>query len=139
MSEKVLIGCKLPSGLVLEVGYSVVEGSGRDTRTMLSRADNYARVTLNGWNKGRPAGALAQLRPQHGQTEVDVDFWERWKKEHRDSKRWLKSQILFEAKNQAEFDAHAIDLRMRLSGLEPRDPDAMPNGIEKIEKEDRAA
>lgn len=142
MSEKVIIGCKLPSGATLEIGYDVTAKDQNGTRTMLQRLDNYARVKLNGWNTGRPPGSLALLNPQHGQTSVDKTFWERWKKEHKDATRWLRSGLLIEAKDQAEFDAKCIDRTKILSGLEPQDPNKLPEGVKmvpKIDDEEAAA
>ena len=48
--EMVKIGCKLPQGMVLEVGYSVVaQGKDGSKSISLQQHDDYMRVRIKGW------------------------------------------------------------------------------------------
>jgi hypothetical protein len=89
-----IIGCKLPNGIVLEVGEKSVE--------------------INGLNKSVIIGAT------HATTEVDNDFWQAWKKEHADFPA-LKSGAIFEAKT--EKDAAVAVKDTGKTGLEPMPQD----------------
>jgi hypothetical protein len=109
--ETVIIGCKLPNGLILEVGYEI-----SPTGAQLKSSD-YQRVVIKGWNAhtepmrimlaknksdaGVPHGVNTTPFLNRG---VPKDFWLRWKSEH--ARSWLlKNDILFESAGGDEVSA----------------------------------
>jgi hypothetical protein len=109
--ETVIIGCKLPNGLLLEIGYSTTargEGNG-SLKVELVKHPDYASYQIKGWNAhteemrntlikagsdtGLPHGLNTTPYLNRG---VPKAFWERWVAEHKRS--WLiKNQVLFVA------------------------------------------
>lgn len=88
----VTIGCKLPNGIIMQVGEK--------------------SVVINGWNKSAIIGAT------HGITEgVPAELWEAWKKVFADS-RLVKDEIVFAAANTARATAKAKDEKDKKSGHE---------------------
>lgn len=131
--ETVAIGCKLPNGYVLEVGYTVTERGGPNPNgviTKLSRAENYRRFKVLGTHahtaelraKGMRMPSI--LNPQPFITNVPKDLWEQWCKDHR--RAWvLTSGQLFEVKDAAKPEnvkAAVLDAQGRPSILTPLDP-----------------
>ncbi len=106
MPSKVIVCCKLPTGLRIEKGG--------------------VEVTLNGLNSSRIIGA------DHARTEVDADFWNAWKEEWKDSPL-LVSGAVFEAKTQDEADKKARELEGEKTGLEPMPQGAM--GVKTIDRD----
>lgn len=104
---KVIIGCKLPNGLVLE-----------------HPVDPSKKVALNGKNKALIIGA------DHATTEVDGEFWETWKMAHGTFKP-LVSGAIFEARTVADVTAKARELEKEKTGMEP-----MPKKVKGIKKLD---
>lgn len=100
MSKKVLIGCRLPHGLVLE--YRGVS------------------VTLKGKNSRVVAG-LYVPEQDFATTEVDADFWEAWLKEHSTFPA-VTSNSIFVANDSSSADAVAKELRAESTGFEQLDP-----------------
>lgn len=102
MADKVIIGSKLPFGLVIK-----------------HPSDPSKKVTLNGLNSSKIVGATFVT------TEVDADFWEAWKAAH-DQKAHpfqpITSGAIFETKNQASAGAVAKEYSKRKTGLEPLNP-----------------
>lgn len=92
-----IIGCRLPHGLILTVGNK--------------------SVTLNGLNKVTIIGAT------YATTEVDNDFWAAWKAQHADFPA-LKNGAIFEAKTPADAQAKASEVSKEPTGLEPLKPDS---------------
>jgi hypothetical protein len=90
MAKTVTIGCKLPNGIVLEIGEQQVE--------------------IDGLNKSVIIGAT------HVTTVVDADFWAAWKAKNATFSA-LKSGAIFEASNANE--AAAIVKDTGKTGLEP--------------------
>lgn len=138
--QTVTIGCKLPHGMILEVGYQVVaaDKNGREYASV-KRLPNYKRIRLNGWSdmdgsrEAARAGIMlppARLQPTAGITkDVPRDFWQEWKKNHAEMFRKLEEKgVLFEAKDDAEARAKAIDSNAPSvkCGLEPLDPKKLP-------------
>lgn len=105
----VTVGCKLPNGLILEMG---------------KKGDaNHKTATLNGAN-----AAAVQVAGGYGLTEVDGAFYEAWAKKH----HWLpalKSGAIFVQDNRENATAAAIDTSELRTGLERLDPKAAPKGI----------
>lgn len=104
----VTVGCKLPNGLILEMG---------------SRgAANYKAVTLAGANAAKIVGG-------YGMTEVDAEFMAAWLKKY----SWLpavKNGAVFMHEDAASAQAMAIDNAENPSGFERLDPSKAPTGIE---------
>lgn len=130
--ETVTIGCRLPNGYVLEVGYSVVAAAsdGR-SMTQVTRGSNYARHVLRGTHMH-----TAELRRAKIQTpavlapepfinrNVPKALWDEWMKTH--SKDWvIRSGNIFEvkdAKNAANVQAAVMDSMASPAVLAPLDP-----------------
>ena len=116
--ETVMIGCKLPAGLVLEVGLQTQEKNSEGKLVAaVKRLENYARFVIRGWNhhsydmrkqlietkssSGVPHGM--NTRPFINRN-VPKALWEQWKAAHKGS--WLlKNEILFEVKAGDEASA----------------------------------
>lgn len=90
MAKTVLIGCKLPNGIVLEV-------EGR-------------QVEIDGLNKSVIIGST------HVTTVVDADFWDKWKSQNATFSAF-KNGAIFEAATPNE--AAAIVKDTSETGLEP--------------------
>ena len=94
---KVLIGCKLPHGLILEF--------------------NKERVKLSGLNSSQV------IRATHVVTEVDADFWEAWKlslqMNGKDVYAPLIAGAIFECKNETEVRSKVKELENEKTGFEP--------------------
>jgi len=132
-SEMVTIGCKLPHGLILELGYEVVkkDGDGPNARdyTSVQKMANYARVQIRGSShadgsrKAYATGLFlpAQLAPSVGITQVSKDFWDAWKKAHPQMVKRLAGQ-LFEYKDEAGVRAQGVDAVKVPTSFEPADP-----------------
>lgn len=109
--ETVIIGCRLPAGIVLEVGYAALgKNAKNEAYANPHRLDNYQSITLKGWHAHNttgmqlPAGMNAN-RPYLNRN-IPKDFWEEWKRTH--SKSWLlKNHVLFEAKDEVEAQVKA--------------------------------
>jgi hypothetical protein len=106
-TDTVSIGCRLPNGLTLEVGYSVnAPGSANGAPfARYQRHADYAQFNLKGLNQHsllrdpntrRILTTLASQRDREPVvSQVPADLWQRWKKEHANS--WLlKSGQVFE-------------------------------------------
>jgi hypothetical protein len=147
--ETVTIGCKLPHGYILEIGYQVeAQAADGKTYTSLKKIEGkYKAVRLNGWHDASGATAAlkagiqpppSMLNPTCGITkDVPADFWAEWRKSHADLwAKFSKAGILFEAKSESEAAAKAIDSnspKVR-TGLEPLDPRKLPvPGISKAD------
>jgi len=114
MAKIVVVGCKLPNGIVLE-----------------SPLDPQIKVELNGANKATIIGA------GYGSTEVDGDFWELWAAQNKEFAPF-KSQAIFVAKNATEIVAVAAELKDETTGLEPMKTDGndkRAKGVKKADKE----
>lgn len=114
MSKKVLIGCRLPHGLVLE--YRGVS------------------VTLKGKNsKVLPSVGIYVPEQDFATTEVDADFWEAWIKEHSTFPA-VTSNSIFVAKDPSSAEAVAKELRAESTGFEQLDP-IKEKDVKKLDKE----
>lgn len=110
MAKQVSVGCKLPNGIVLEVGA--------------------VKVTLNGINKTTIIGST------HGTTEVDEEFWNKWSTDHKDFPA-LKSGAIFKADSPREVAAMGKSLAEVATGLEPmkKTGDKRAPGVKPAEKD----
>lgn len=101
MAQKIIIGCRLPNGILLKH----------------PNPDVSATVKLNGKFSSKIIGAT------YGSTEVDADFWEAWKKAYANYQP-LKSGAIFEARSETEAVAKAKELVKEKTGFEPMPQDA---------------
>ena len=105
MKSTVLIGCKLPNGVVLQHPHEPSK-----------------KVVLNGINKALIKGA------NYATTDVDKDFWEAWVSDHIDFAP-LRIGAIFMAKDAASANSIAKELDKVKTGFEP-----MSQKTSKIEK-----
>lgn len=91
MSKSIVIGCRLPNGIILDLNNNTVE--------------------IAGLNKAVIIGA------DHVTTEIDADFWDAWKAKNSGFAP-LVSGSLFEAKSQGEASAKAKELKTKKTGFE---------------------
>jgi len=145
-TETVSIGCRLPAGIELEIGYTVsAQGGGGVPFARVQRLANYHSVTLKGTNQsmrvrdpesGRILTTLPSRRDpapylNHG---VPKDFWTQWVAEHPDS--WLiKSGQLFVVPqpDKATVTAASLDAKATSAEiLQPVDP-TVPFKVEDVE------
>lgn len=96
--ETVVIGCKLPHGLVLE--------------------HNGVKVVLAGGNASPLVGGNT------GYTIIDKDLWEAWEKDHKAFNPYANGAI-FVAKNMESAQKIAENRSKLDTGLAPIEPDAL--------------
>jgi len=106
MADKVIIGCKLPNGIILEVG---------DKSKLI---------------KGLNASVI--IGADHVTTEVDAEFYEAWLADHKDFPA-VKSGAIFVAKTIEAIKEKAKDLKKEKTGFEPMQQDAM--GVKSADKD----
>lgn len=136
----VIIGCKLPSGITLEVGLQVLAKNPENKLfTQVKRLDNYERIVLRGWHHHNTTGmqlpAGANMRPFLNRG-VSKEAWLEWVRTHKDS--WLlKNNILFEAENEAEAQGKTLDSIEGPSVFAPLDPkQTVVPGVKKVDFKD---
>lgn len=101
--KTVTIGCKLPNGLLLEVGNK--------------------NVQINGANSSQVVGG-------HGITyNVDADLWAAWLKQNAD-RDVVKNGFVFAHGKAADVKAESKEKTDNKTGQEPIDPNAKTNGVE---------
>lgn len=113
-AKTVLIGCKLPHGLILD-----------------HPLDPSKKVELNGLNRARIIGAT------YATTDVDGEFWDQWKTVHKDFPA-VQSGAIFEAKSQADVVAVAKELESEKTGFEPMAQDGTDEraaGVKSVDKD----
>lgn len=101
--ETVLIGCRLPHGLMLTV----------------RNADGevIATANVNGINSSKLIGAT------HVTTPVDAELWATWKKTYGPNFQPLKNGAIFEAETEQRAEYKAKELAKVKTGFEPMSPD----------------
>ncbi|EOG6131785.1 hypothetical protein ACLF4G_000847 [Cronobacter sakazakii] len=106
MAETIVIGCKLPNGLVVE-------------------QDGYT-VTLNGSNSSNVVGG-------YGLTEgVDKDAFEKWLEVHK-NQPYVKNELVFAQAKANSAQSKATENASVKSGLEGLPQDKPAPGIEKAD------
>jgi hypothetical protein len=133
--EVITIGCKLPSGITLEVGLQTTQKIDGKLMTSVVRQDNYQRIVLKGWHHHNTTGlqlpAGTNMSPFLNRN-VDKAAWDEWKKTHANS--WLlKNEILFEAKDEASAQLRVLEGDKTPSLFAPIIPKKLPAGIEPAE------
>ena len=113
--ETVLIGCRLPSGLVLH--------HPKNRNLTVKLAGTYETKTENGvWLPARP----------YSTTAVDAEFWAEWKAAYAGYPP-LKNRSVFEARSEQEAESKAKNAERVKTGFEPMSKTATIDG-QKIEK-----
>lgn len=107
----VIVGCKLPHGLVMELGKVGDE--------------KYKRHVLFGAN-GNSKGAI--VAGGFGITTVPADFWEQWTKKNRHLEL-LKNGAVFAQEGLEDTKAAAVATAGIRTGLEPLNPQAPPKEV----------
>lgn len=101
--SKVTIGCRLPSGLILDLGDS--------SKTV---------VELAGQRQAQARSPIVLLSEEdYGTTEVDQSFWEAFCARVGPDFAPIKSGAIFVAKNEKEAKAINKDLKGKKTGHEP--------------------
>lgn len=105
MAQTITIGCRLPSGIVLEL-------------------PGKAPVHLAGQRQAQERSKIILLsQDDYGVTDVDLDFWNEWKRLHSGNGENmfapLKNGAIFEAKNTSEAKAIQKELADEPTGHEP--------------------
>lgn len=124
-TETVDIACKLPNGLVLEVGYAIVNNG-------VVRSDKYKAITLKGCNANLViAGQPAVLNPEPGITaNVPKDLWDAWLETAGKLHPAVRNNLIYVVRKDAGSAKSQADAARHLrSGLEPLDPNKMPAGV----------
>ena len=101
MANTIVVGCRLPNGLVLRA----VDATGAERR-----------VLLNGQNSAM-GGAVWIAPTLCGYTDVDEGFWDAWLKINKDFPA-LKSGAIFAQKNVESARSKADEMKNEKTGLE---------------------
>lgn len=131
---KVKVGCKLPHGIILELGYTV------DKDSNLTYGETYTRVRLNGTNSNLVKGGLATREQPPGITLVEESVIGPWLEKNK-RLGFVKSKLIYLIKNDAEGAAIAIDQSRMKTGFEPLKQSDVPldsDGKPMIEKDPEA-
>lgn len=112
MNDTIIVACKLPHGIILEVGKQKIELKGS---MQLGRSQT-------------PFFMSAQMV---GLTKVPRDFWEAWLKDHQDFIPYKKGFIFAADKKKKVLD-EAKEKETLLHGLEPINPSLMPKALEQV-------
>jgi hypothetical protein len=114
MSETVVVGCKLRSGLILENVKAPADPK------QLQPMPKGETVTLKGANtlilKGTNPGV-----DEAAYTEVDKEFFDRWWADHKDAP-YVKNGMVFRAATASNAQAMGKERAKELTGLEPLNP-----------------
>ena len=135
----VIVGCKLPSGLTLEIVEPGKDDAGK-IGTMPRPAGK--RIHLNGANSlRREASALGVpmlAEYPFGITRVDEDFWKQWLARHQDFD-FVKNGMIFAVQDEKAAKSEARDRFHDVkTGLEPKKPaDADPASLAKIKAQEQ--
>lgn len=130
MAETIRIGCRIPNGIKLEVGYTSFFNAGPQNRPVAryQRHAGYRHVFILGTRlhtrEMRRAGFAVPSRQnaEPAFTTVDKEFWDQWKLLNPDSSL-LTNGLIFEAKGgKADVVAAAKDATAQKPIFEPMDP-----------------
>lgn len=80
--EVVVIACKAPNGLILNLdSYKVID----EKSSAIQRIDGGAQVTLKGWSVPTGRADLTLETGGYALTEVPADFWAKWYEKNKES------------------------------------------------------
>ena len=113
--ETILIGCRLPNGIVLQ--------HPKNPNLKVKLAGTFETKTEQGiWLPARP----------YSTTTVDLEFWNEWKAAYVGYPP-LKTRAVFEARSEQEAASKAREAEKEKTGFEPMAKDAIIDGL-KVEK-----
>jgi hypothetical protein len=121
--QMVMVGCKHPSGVVLNLDTYVRDGEQGQVR----RAYGKGSVTLKGWSK--PFNMPDTTERGYALTAVPADFWEQWVAEHPDFPMLLDKTIIGPHK----------DMSGQAKAFESVDPMFRPARVEDVKGVERLA
>ena len=128
----VVVGCKLPQGCLIEVGYEMGPGG-------MSKLPNYQRIKLNGAEQhslilgpGVRSASPTNLRPGITQN-VPSDVYAEWSK--KGGKNLVRNGIVFCADTLKECEAIAVEMTKERIGMEAVDPSKHPGITKRTEGE----
>lgn len=118
-TEKVLIGCKLPNGLIMEVVEPgmITNVEGRAVQGLHPKPHSGQRVILKGANSLRTNPNAAQGVFPYAVTEVDKDLWDAWLARHK-NEPMVKNGFVFVAKSEKDAQAMGKERANERTGLE---------------------
>lgn len=114
--NQVIVACKIPSGLIIEVGSH--------------ENDNYRRVEVAGPNThlrtGRNTGLMIG---GYVFTPVAEDVWNEFAQKHKSAK-YFKTRMVFAEDTLDKAHAAALSDKNLKTGFERLNPDKLPEGLE---------
>jgi hypothetical protein len=131
MGGKLTVACKIPNGLVIQVygtepWQEPVMGGGHRTVQRAFVRQDMGRAVLNGPARKLGKDMPHEIRNGVGLTHgVDADLFNAWLEQNKDQE-YVKKGLVFAHAKPAEVHAQAKDTRSVKSGLEPIDPNNMP-------------
>lgn len=124
--DHVMVGCKLPNGILLEL---IPKHEGWNP------PPTGPRVKINGSNSVRRDSMIVRVNPRildYGQTLVNRSFWEQWLEQNKD-KALVTSGAIFAESTRQDFVAHAKDTLGEKVGLEGLNPEGNDDRLKKIQ------
>ena len=106
MADKVIIGCKLPNGIILEVGDK--------------------KQVVKGLN------SIVIIGATHATTEINAEFYAAWLEDHKDFPA-VKSGALFVARSFEEVKKVAEEMKDEKTGFEPMAQETL--GVKSADKD----
>lgn len=106
VSDTVVVGCKLPNGLLAQV--------------------EKTKIVFNGLNSSKISGG-------HGLTTVPADFWNAWL-EMNSGLAMVRNGFVFAHEKAADTKAEAKEKSGEKTGLESLDPEKKPSGLTDVDK-----
>lgn len=125
-SNIVVVGCKLPSGIIVDVCDPGENEHGQ--KIMVPRRQP---VTFKGANSSNIVGGF-------GLTEVDAEFWDAWIKQNAKFPAVANGLIFAQDRRDKAAD-NAMDHADAKSGFEGINPDKPGKGVERVPKKDLEA
>ena len=126
-AETVIVGSKLPSGFILELGYTL-----GGTGSQITYGPKYEKYHINGTNMGRGGKGMPHIAGEWALTPgVPKVFFDEWIKKNSDL-GFVKAGLIF-AQPEAKSASSVVREREALTTkLEPLDPtEVIVPGVEK--------
>jgi len=134
----VTVACKLPNGLkmrlfrMIKTTEPVLGGGSREVEMAQETGEEF---TLNGFSHPQNKAPHCMIVDGFAlTTDVPKAFWEEWAKQNKDS-LFIKNGLIFAHEKEGSVKAEAKEKAKVRSGLERLNPDEMPKGLERADKE----
>lgn len=134
-SDSIIVGCKLPHGLLAELTPTPREAPDGQVR---SPAPMGQRIHFKGANSAASTaalgGSLIRVNPRvlnYGRTAVSREFFERWSKQET-AKELIAKGFVFAEAREVEFKAHSRDKLAEKTGLEGLSPDGKDERLKAV-------